>query len=74
MKNLFDYKYRLYFRRNFESFAQCKDTVYTNDIQDIYNALDNIKGYDEYLLITNTEYGPVTERNPLEKPKRLIKG
>lgn len=75
MKNVFNYKYRLYFRRFCDSFSQCKDVVYTNDINDIYSALNSIQGYDEYMLITNTENGPVIERNAMEPKinKRLVK-
>jgi hypothetical protein len=75
MKKLFDYKYRLYFRRLCEGFSQCKDPVYTDDIQDIYKALNNVQGYDEYMLITQTENGPEVERHPIERQinKRLVK-
>lgn len=72
MENYFDYKYRLYFRTYLTSFSQCKDVVYTNKIEDIHNALDNITGYNEYLFIINTENGPITERGPLERPMSKI--
>lgn len=73
MENPFEFKYRLYFRTNLTSFSQCKDVLYTNDIEKVYRKINNIQGYDEYMLITNTENGPITERNPLDRPKMLIK-
>lgn len=71
MKKLFDYKYRLYFRTPFQGFSQCKEVVYTDNIEKINNKIDNVepeKGYVEYLLIIQTENGPIVERNPLERP------
>lgn len=76
MKGLLDYKYRLFFRTPFQGFSQCKDPVYDDNIEVIRNAIENVdreKGYIEYLLITQTENGPVIEREVLERPltKRL---
>jgi hypothetical protein len=76
MKNLFDYKYRLYFRTPFIDFSQCKDVLYTNDLEKVGKAIDNVdqqKGYTEYMLITKTENGDIIERNPLDRPKMLVK-
>lgn len=78
MKNLFDYKYRLYFRTPSQGFSQCKDPVYNDDMEVIRNAIENVdieKGYIEYLLITQTENGPEVERHPIECQinKRLVK-
>ncbi len=69
----YNYKYRLYFRKELTSFSQCQDPVYSNDLKKIYEAIDQIQGYDEYMLITETENGPIIERKPLDRPKRLSK-
>ena len=71
MKNLFDYKYRLYFRTPLTCFSQCKDVLYTNSLEDVGKAIDNVnqeKGYTEYMLITKTDNGDIIERNPLDRP------
>ena len=79
MKNLFEYKYRLFFRTPFTGFSQCKEVFYTDDIEKVNKKIDNIdpgKGYIEYLLIEQTEDGPVLKREPLERPlvKKLTLG
>ena len=76
MKRLFDYKYRLYFRTPLTSFSQCKDVVYSDKLEDIGKAIDNVdqqKGYTEYMLIIKTDNGDITERQPLDRPKSLVK-
>ena len=76
MKNLFNYKYRLYFRTPLTDFSQCKDVLYTNNLEKVWEAIDNVnqeKGYTEYMLITKTDNGDITERNPLDRPKSLVK-
>ena len=76
MKNFFDYKYRLYFRTPFTSFSQSKDIVYTDDYEKIKNKIENIgtdKGYTEYMILIKTEQGVDVIREPLERPKKLVK-
>lgn len=76
MKKIFDYKYRLYFRTPLIGFSQCEDVLYTDDLEKVWKAIDNVnqeKGYTEYMLITKTENGDITERNPLDRPKMLVK-
>lgn len=79
MKNIYDFKYRLYFRTPFQGFSQCKEVVYTDSIEKINKKIENVdpeKGYIEYMLITQTEDGPIVERQPLERPlvKKLTLG